>query len=122
MHYLERTAIKAPECLQNYNYPAQTWDNFGSECKKELRHQLVEMQGIPEDSTAEGAEEYGVRCAYCEGPIRQGGHIEHFRRKNPQHFPELTFARENLFLACGSVRHCGHYKDRPKADPYLADD
>jgi uncharacterized protein (TIGR02646 family) len=54
----------------------------------------------------------GLRCAYCEGIIFYGGHIEHFRRKNPAHFPQLTFAWSNLFLACGSNDHCGHYKDK----------
>lgn len=59
------------------------------------------------------------RCAYCEGQIRHEGHIEHFRRKNATHgFPYLTFAWENLFLACGSKEHCGHYKDRKGAAPY----
>jgi uncharacterized protein (TIGR02646 family) len=69
---------------------------------------------------ADGAES-GVRCAYCEGPIYHEGHIEHFRRKNPHHengYPELTFVWENLFLACGAVEHCGHYKDRRSAAPY----
>lgn len=75
------------------------------------------MQGIP-GVTTQDANEYGLRCAYCEGQIRIDGHIEHFRRKNPQlGFPELTFAWSNLFLACGSKEHCGHYKDK-KGWPY----
>lgn len=121
MHYLDRSGIEAPECLRDYDYQSQSWEDLNGLCKKRLRHQLVKMQGIPEVSTADGAEEYGVRCAYCEGPIYHNGHIEHFRRKNQNHFPHLTFAWENLFLACGSYDHCGHYKDKPSSGSYLAD-
>jgi uncharacterized protein (TIGR02646 family) len=65
----------------------------------------------------------GERCAYCESPIYPGeGHIEHFRRKNKGHFPELTFAWENLFLSCDSETNCGHFKDRPHGPAYRPDD
>lgn len=117
MHYLDRTSVEAPLCLNNYDYQTQTWNDFGGPCKELLRGALVELQGIPGVTTEDGAE-YGVRCAYCEGAIRHQGHIEHFRRKNPNHFPELAFVWTNLFLACGSQSHCGHYKDRPLAPPY----
>jgi len=120
MHKLDRTGIAAPDCLKDYDYNTQTWDDFGGECKKELRAALVQMQGIP-GITTEDAAEYGVRCAYCEGPIFHEGHIEHFRRKNLKHYPELTFDWNNLFLACGSNMHCGHYKDRPSAPAYDPD-
>lgn len=63
----------------------------------------------------------GLRCAYCESQVYHGGHIEHFRRKNPLYFPQLTFEWANLFIACDSKKHCGHYKDRPKAPPYNPD-
>lgn len=122
VHYLDRSGIEAPECLRDYDYQSQNWKDLVSPCKQRLRHQLVEMQGDPKVSTADGAEEYGVRCAYCEGPIHHDGHIEHFRRKNKKHFPHLTFAWENLFLVCASNNHCGHYKDRPSSDPYQPDD
>lgn len=117
MHYLDRTAVGTPTCLSHYNYGTQIWDDLGGTCKQELRAALAKMQGIPGVTTVDAAE-YGVRCAYCEGVIRHDGHIEHFRRKNPLHFPELTFAWTNLFLACGSQKHCGHYKDRKGARAY----
>ena len=72
--------------------------------KKKIRSRLRKMQG--------------PRCAYCEGAVYCDAHIEHFRRKNPHHFPELTFAWSNLFWSCESNEHCGHYKDRPSAPPY----
>lgn len=122
MHYLDRSGINAPECLRNYDYRSQGWDDLDGPCKRRLRYQLVIMQGDPSVSTVDGAGEYGVRCAYCEGPIYHGGHIEHFRRKNRDHFPDLTFDWDNLFLACGSNGHCGHYKDRPSSDPYRPED
>jgi len=117
MHYLDRTAVQAPPCLDGYDHSSQTWADFGGTCKGQLRAALVRMQGIPGVAT-EDAAEYGLRCAYCESAIRHKGHIEHFRRKNPQHFPELTFVWTNLFLACGSQRHCGHFKDHSSAPAY----
>lgn len=120
MHKLNRGNTEAPQCLSDYDHNTQTWDDFGGECKKRLRAALVQMQGIP-GVTTEDASEYGVRCAYCEDAIHHAGHIEHFRRKNKKHFPELTFEWNNLFLACGSNDHCGHYKDRRGADAYNPD-
>lgn len=104
MHRLDRSCITAPECLDDYEYRTHTWDNVVSEHKAQIRVRLIEMQG--------------ERCAYCEGPPYSNGHIEHFRRKTPSHFPELTFDWDNLFFACGSQKHCGHYKDRPGTGVY----
>lgn len=116
MHQLNRTV--APTCLAQYQYPTYTWDDLGGACKQELRATLVQMQAIPGVTTPD-ADEFGLRCAYCEGQIRHKGHIEHFRRKNATHgFPHLTFAWDNLFLACGAKEHCGHYKDRKGAAAY----
>ncbi|BBS15931.1 retron system putative HNH endonuclease [Aeromonas caviae] len=120
MHKLERNGVDAPDCLDDYDYRTQSWDDLGGESKRVVRAALVQMQGIPNVTTAEAAE-YGVRCAYCEGPIFHHGHIEHFRRKNRQHYPELTFEWHNLFLACGATEHCGHFKDRKDAPPYNPD-
>jgi uncharacterized protein (TIGR02646 family) len=117
MHKLDRTGVAPPACLATYNYKAQSWDDLAPVCKRELRAALVLMQGIPGVTTPD-ANEYGLRCAYCEGTIFHEGHIEHFRRKNAKHFPQLTFAWNNLFLACGSNEHCGHYKDRRGALAY----
>ena len=121
MHKLDRASIDQPECLTAYNYNTSQWDNIRSDCKILVRRKLVQMQGLP-GTTTEDANEYGVRCAYCESAIHHEGHIEHFRRKNPNHFPELTFEWTNLFLACGAKDHCGHYKDRPSALPYDPND
>lgn len=117
MHKLDRASVMPPACLDAYDYHTQKWKDLGSACKRELRAALVQMQGIPGVTTPD-ANEYGLRCAYCEGTIFHEGHIEHFRRKNRAHHPELTFAWENLFLACGANSHCGHYKDRRGAPAY----
>lgn len=120
MHKLDRTSIKAPDCLNNYDHNSHTWDDFEGVCKKQLRLALAQMQGISNETTVQ-AKEYGLRCAYCEGAIYHEGHIEHFRRKNAKHYPQLTFVWENLFLACGSNDHCGHYKDHKNSPPYNPD-
>lgn len=123
MHKLDRNTVEAPPCLSAYNYKTQSWDDFGGACKRSLRFALFQLQGI-HGTTSEDASEYGLRCAYCESAIRHEGHIEHFRRKNrkrPDGYPELTFNWDNLFLACGSKKHCGHYKDGPNSIPYDVD-
>ena len=103
MHFLDRKATSAPGCLAAYDYRTQNWDDVGP-CKPAIRSQLAAMQV--------------ERCAYCEAPLFGGGHIEHFRRKNAAHFPELTFYWPNLFLSCDSVANCGHFKDRRNAAAY----
>lgn len=118
MHFLDRESVTEPPCLQYYSYPEQKWEDLRGICKKELRAALVELQGEPVVSNAPGAAEFGLRCAYCESAIHHEGHIEHFRRKNWKHFPILTFSWDNLFLACGSTRHCGHFKDAPSSATY----
>lgn len=104
MHKIDRTLAVEPACLGRYNYPTHTWEDISSEDKHQIQESLKEMQD--------------VRCAYCEGTIHADGHIEHFRRKNQNHFPHLTFVWSNLFRSCGSKEHCGHFKDRRDAPPY----
>lgn len=117
MHKLERTT-PAPDCLAQHDSTTQTWDNLAAECKANVRAALTQMQGPPASVTAKTGESR-VRCAYCEGALYPGdGHIEHFRRKSPQHFPQLTFTWSNLFLSCNGPEHCGHYKDRRTAPTY----
>lgn len=124
MHKLDRSSVAAPDCLLQYDARAQTWDDLtrDHDCKSQVRSSLAILQGTPGITMVEGASEFGIRCAYCESTILHEGHIEHFRRKNRNHFPEHTFAWPNLFLACGSSEHCGHYKDRRSALPYNPDD
>ncbi|MDB5334581.1 MAG: Uncharacterized protein JWN70_200 [Planctomycetaceae bacterium] len=124
MHKLNRAAVQRPACLDNYDWNTQTWDKLHGQNKKRVRLSLQSMQGQQIVDDASDDEQYfivGLRCAYCEGQIYYGGHIEHFRRKNPAHYPALTFEWTNLFIACGSKEHCGHYKDRPSAPPYAPD-
>ena len=126
MHKLNRAAVQRPACLDNYDWNSQTWKNLHSNIQdnRTVRLSLQSMQGQQIVNEAADDEQYvilGLRCAYCEGQIFYGGHIEHFRRKNPAHFPQLTFEWTNLFIACGSTVHCGHYKDRPKAPHYDPD-
>ena len=105
MHKLDRPSVTKPACLASYNYQQHTWEDMSSLDKGQIRNSLKKMQDC--------------RCAYCEGPIySSNGHIEHFRRKNQAHFPNLTFAWSNLFLSCDYREHCGHYKDRPSASCY----
>ena len=125
MHLLDRASVPAPGCLAAYDPSVHKWSHVNAACKRNVRDALEEMQGIPSSLVSSGAVPTHVRCAYCEGAIYAGGHIEHFRRKSATHRngrPDLTFTWENLFLSCDSADHCGHYKDRNEAPPYKADD
>ena len=124
MHKLNRNSVQKPVCLKNYDWKYQIWDNLSGQDKKTVRLTLQSMQGQQSvDDTSDDEQFFiiGLRCAYCESMIYYGGHIEHFRRKNPMYFPHLTFEWTNLFIACRSSKHCGHYKDSPKAPPYHPD-
>lgn len=114
MRRLDRASFLPPICLAMYAYPGHTWDDLSQACKAALRQVLSKMQCADPVVMPHGS----LNCAYCESPIRHAGHIEHFRRKNPAHFPQLTFDWDNLFLSCDAKSNCGHYKDRPKAPAY----
>jgi uncharacterized protein (TIGR02646 family) len=106
MRKIDRNAVTAPSCLANYNLPGQTWDDLTSPDKRIIRETLLQMQSHSGKTPC---------CAYCESPLYNDsdGHIEHFRRKNASHFPQFTFAWDNLFFSCNgsNSQHCGHYKD-----------
>jgi uncharacterized protein (TIGR02646 family) len=125
MHKLDRTKVTEPACLKSFDYNTQAWKDFKNPCRRTVRLALQRIQGqqhATDDFDDEAEVILGLRCAYCESQIFFGGHMEHFRRKNQKHFPELTFEWTNLFLACGSTTHCGHYKDRPGAARYNPDE
>ena len=125
MHKLNRASVQRPACLEKFDCKTQTWADLVGQDKKSVRLSLQSMQGqqIVDDASDDGQHFIlGLRCAYCESQVFFGGHIEHFRRKNPLDFPQLTFEWTNLFIACDSKEHCAHYKDRPKAPPYNPDD
>lgn len=62
MHKLDRSGVAAPDCLKNYSYPTQNWEQFGGQCKKALRAALVQMQGTPGVTTEDAAR---IWCALC---------------------------------------------------------
>jgi len=98
MQKLNRANVAEPACLANYQHGQQNWDDVTNGDKAQIRQQLEQMQAR--------------RCAYCEGSLDVlGNHIEHFRRKAPGHFPNLTFTWSNLYWSCDQKDSCGHYKD-----------
>jgi uncharacterized protein (TIGR02646 family) len=104
MRRIDRAAVAAPACLSSYTPDSCSWDDepgktrFGGQDKLDVRSALDVMQA-------------GC-CAYCESATYGDAHIEHFRRKNKAHFPQLMFTWGNLFLSCNALDHCGHHKDR----------
>lgn len=61
--------------------------------------------------------EQGYICCYCERELKEGDcHIEHFKPKDKNKFPELELEYNNLFCSCqvnlkkGEPLHCGNSK------------
>ena len=124
MHKLDRATVPPPTCLGNYQHPRHTWGNLTQDDKDTIVDALCQMQGNAQLQEESDQSYLAVHCAYCEDVLhnRSYKHVEHFRRKNKDYFPQLTFAWDNLFLSCQTADHCGHYKDRKNGDPYNPDD
>ena len=120
MHFLDRGRIEPPGCLELFDHSKHAWDGCccGSGCQPgrcpEFRKRKAEIRAALDRLQID-------RCAYCEAPLYAGGHIEHFRRKHKDHFPELTFDWEDLFLSCDGPGTCGHFKDRRNSPSYSPD-
>lgn len=62
--------------------------------------------------------EQGNICCYCERRLIENDfHIEHFKPKDPELYPELELVYENFLCSCqrnlkkGDPRHCGNSKE-----------
>lgn len=99
MHKLQRT--DGPKCLTKYRHGRDTWgpDVPTPQEKDEIWQLLDAMQG--------------GRCAYCEADITapEGRHIEHFRQRDRNHYPQGTFEWANIFGSCDRTDSCGRHKD-----------
>jgi len=94
----------SPDCLRKYNYSHDAW-------KPKPENGLP-----PVPSVADREQIWEIlndmqheACAYCEGGLDTGGHIEHFAKRSSHR--ELTFEWSNLFGSCNREDCCGHYKD-----------
>jgi uncharacterized protein (TIGR02646 family) len=103
MRYLVRRELN-PNCLAKYNYATDAW-----RAKPENGFPQVPLEA---DRTqiweALNAMQRNV-CAYCEGRLETGSHIEHFAKRSS--YRHLTFEWDNLFGSCSREDCCGHYKD-----------
>lgn len=66
------------------------------------------------------------KCMYCESKISQidFAHIEHFKPKAADKFPELEFVWDNLGYACpkcNNAKSDKFHSDAPYIDPYSED-
>ena len=88
---------------QDWNPDWAAFDGTG-EVKRNLMEHLIEEQG-------------GI-CCYCNRELRDNDfHIEHFRPKERNRYPELALDYDNLLISCQrqlqsrEPRHCGMKKD-----------
>jgi uncharacterized protein (TIGR02646 family) len=103
MRYLVRPQLN-PDCLANYDYTHDTWrstaeNGFPQIPSEEDRKLIWENLNAMQDNV----------CAYCEGGLEAGSHIEHFAKRSSNR--EKTFDWTNLFGSCNNADCCGHYKD-----------
>lgn len=87
----------------DWNPDWAAFDGAG-EVKRNLMEHLIEEQG-------------GI-CCYCNRELRDNDfHIEHFRPKDGNRYPELALDYDNLLISCQrqlqprEPRHCGMKKD-----------
>jgi len=104
--------LKGSEPLEFTNWKKQDkmfqrgnpkWNRVPSSIKDNIRASLKEEQGYI--------------CCYCERKINESDyHIEHFKPKDRNRFPELQLSFDNLICSCqlelekGEPRHCGNSK------------
>lgn len=111
MHKLTRTLPEPPALVTARRKNVSNWADFSPQEKNTVRDELLRMQNC--------------LCAYCErslhasdneNEVHWDGHIEHFRRKDANYHPELTFVWENLFYSCLTEETCGRSKDHYISD------
>ena len=96
----------APICLANYRHGRDNWSQVTPDHKTQVWQQLNKMQK--------------QRCAYCERSIynrdtvqpTSNAHIEHFRQKAANRYPQGMFEWGNLFGSCNNEDSCGKHKDK----------
>ena len=100
---------ESPKCLSKYKHGSDDWSSIEPIDKQEIWKKLDAMQND--------------FCAYCECRLKEKNkHIEHFKRKSKNYYPQSTFEWQNLFASCGNSSRCGIYKDRAKGDDYSPHD
>jgi uncharacterized protein (TIGR02646 family) len=101
MHKLTRPT--PPNCLSKYQHGRDNWRrliNAGHVGEIWLQLDLMQQH----------------RCAYCESAIKtdkenSNSHIEHFRQRRTNSYPQGTFVWSNMFGSCDRQESCGKYKD-----------
>ncbi len=101
------------------NNPNATYDNLAGETKKDLRKALLK-------------EQHSI-CCYCECRINNEDrnglnsfHIEHFKPKGNNLFPDLQLEYSNLHASCRINKsndpniHCGHKKNDEYSDDLIS--
>lgn len=88
--------------------------NSSDEQRKKAKKAVIQAQSKYNDKEIKATlvAMFQGKCAYCESHIAvvTYGEIEHFRPKSK--YPELTFAWNNLLLACDRCNDAGHKGNR----------
>lgn len=97
MHYLDRSKVESPECLNNVD-EGRSYKHLRGTETEQIRAALLDLQDY--------------RCAYCEcrtGDQRDQGHIEHFYDQSGH--SHLSLEWTNMYWSCLNTKTCGKHKD-----------
>ena len=105
--------IKKQEAPQEFldwkeKHPLSDYDKLGKKSSNKIK-KIVHQSLLKEQ---------GYICCYCQRSINQDdSHIEHFKPKDENYYPELALDYNNLLTSCQKLpikeepKHCGHLKD-----------
>lgn len=111
-----------PEFFSSYleKEKPETWEELSRAIGYDIRTYM--LSGMSPDGDEINPSEQNYQCAYTEldiEPESSHSHIDHFRRKSGNMFPNLIFNWTNLFTACNNNDFGAKHKDRNiKKDDY----
>ena len=110
MRFVARDANKAPACLTKKKKKSgktetqeaiehyDKWKQLDEKARKSFKYQVYGREEVKEALV----EMFDNKCAYCESRMKHASpaHIEHYRPKNENKFPDQMFVWENWLLSC----------------------
>jgi uncharacterized protein (TIGR02646 family) len=109
MRYIKKQKVP-PEFTQWKAEENEDWQPFWN--SKATNFQNPQKQIVHQSLL----KEQGYICCYCQRRIDlNNSHIEHFKPKDEDYYPELSLEYNNFLASCQkenkSTDHCGHAKD-----------
>jgi hypothetical protein len=108
MRYIKKQETPPAFTDWKEKHPLSDYDKLGKKSSNKIK-KIVHQSLLKEQ---------GYICCYCQRSINQDdSHIEHFKPKDENYYPELALDYNNLLTSCQKLpikeepKHCGHLKD-----------